>query len=547
MAFTKAKFHNFFVDWFSVLKGLDKRTGILSVSIPLKEDFFEDNVRKINYSILRYMDSLKDEVSDDSEPSGQPKLENSTSIEEKFESKEYKTVYEMFHDLKIASVIKMVQVEDDLDLYGKVDTFFRVGSELLLRECLRLGLTVEDEMKKDNEDENEKKKQQKRKMLEEKEKEKEEEEEKEGEEEGEDETEESGFGMETSLEEALARDFELITGTYIDKAGEALSIVAAGNLPLFTSLNKKKSELDDREPVIDAGLGVNLVKIVPNLDSVTPEKLTFVSPVSQQPVSDVREVLQEYIHPNWLRLTSPQWLKNGDYDMNFSFAPSYDESKSTVSNEWKGLTWMQEVGFEKFKEAKREKKEKTDEKAEEAEEAEKAEKAEEAEKAEKAVGDSDEESEEPIDLGNLFKWNIGNKIDEHEKDVIADDGVQEEISKLMLELNHLRKSRITFQKQQLAAQQQLFVRQAQQGADMSHAEYKVLRTSKQEVEKYHRLKRLMTGLLRSKDINPDKLNLKLSTRLPVLQHNYTGMLPASFGGNSHYGRYGGSSRNRRRR
>ncbi|VEU22416.1 DEKNAAC103564 [Brettanomyces naardenensis] len=556
------KIHSFFVDWVSVLKKVDRSTEILSVHIPLKDAFFETNVGKINYSILKYLDSLKpsdddDDDGNDNDNESVPHLGESTTIDEKFDNSQYESVYELFHDLKVACVIKLLEVEDDSKLYHKVDRFYKIASELLLRECLRLGLSIGDAKKEQEEKEKKegKKKQKKKK-------------ENDGDEEKSDENgnkldhSESGFDMETSLEETLARDFELITGTYIDKAGEALSMVAAGNLPLFTSLNKVKSELDDREPIIDPALGVSLVKIIPNLDSLKSEKLAFVSPRIQQP-EGTTEILQSYMHPNWLRLTASQWLKHGDDDANFSFAPTFDESRSTISNRWKGVTWLQEIGFKRLKDVKDEYRHCLEEEEEEGEEEGEEEVADEEiveaetndDVKEKQADDdesnedeiSDDDTGSQIDLANIFKWNVGNKIDDADKESIRNNNVQKQISKSLLELNELRKSRITFQRQQLAAQQQFFAQQAQQGVNGYSADYKIIRASKQEVEKYHKLKRLISGLLKSKDINPSKLNLKLSTKLPVLQHNYSGTLPSSFVGSNHFGRYGSSRASKRRR
>lgn len=547
------KLYRLFSDWISVIKGIDGESKVLESRIPLAKDFFEPNIRRISHSLLKYIDKLKgenkkqkenesdgdnDENGDDDEKDTAShvfKLAEGTTLLEKFANKEYNTVYELYHDLKASSIMKMTEVEDDPESYANVDKFFKVATEILLRECKLAGYIIESSKKDERE------KPQKSEQSTKSKKAKDTTDTDEG-------PEKVGIDMETSLEQTLSQDFDMITATFIGKTSEALSLTATGNLPLFTSLNRVKSELDDREPIIDANLGVNVVKVVPNMMPVRPERMAFVTPQSQKILRSSNTVLENYMHPNCLWVTASQWLKHGDNDMNFTFAPSYDENRSTITNKWKGITWLQEAGFKEMKDLKQGYKRALDGNEKEKKVEEK--KADDGDK--KKTTDNEEESEdEPraathskIDLANLFKWGIGNKIGEGEKDAIKNNQVQKRISQLLLELNELRKSRVAIQRQQLAVQQQFFAQQASQGINVYGAEYNVTKASKQEVEKYHEVKRLLTGLLRAKNVSPNKLNLATSKKLVISQHDYAGTLPASFVSANHYSRYG---RGRRRR
>lgn len=519
--------HKLLTDWMSVAKEMDTESRVLVTPVPLAKDFHELDAAKIDTSVLKYLDTVKDD-------DGSIDFAESTTVEASFDAKAYASIYALYHDLKVASMIRMLEIEDDRFLYGKVDTFFRVATEMLLRECHRLKLTVEDDREKERE------KQLKRKAKERLEKEEQQRKRRRrtrGQEDHEDD-EQDEFDGEASLEELLTKDFESISTAFVDKTGESLSLVAAGSLPLFTSLNHNKSELDDREAVVDTNLSIGLVKVVPQLDSVAPEKLAYVSLPAQQPLRAANRILDQYIHPNWLHLTSTEWLNYGDNDANFSFAPSYDESRSTISNEWKGLTWLQEVGFEKVKEAKQKYAEvvqgapKVEDKSEAVDEEEA--KLDEVVEPKEQVDEADDGRK--VDLFNLLRWNSGNKIDSPEQDAIKSNSVQAHISKLLLELNELRKSRITFQKEQIISQRKLLAEQAKQGIQVYGTGYRLVKASKEEVAKYHELKRLITGLISQKKLTPATLKVKHSTKLPVSQHNYNGTLPSSFAGSSGYSR-----------
>ncbi|GMG53433.1 unnamed protein product [Ambrosiozyma monospora] len=468
----------------------------------------------------------------------------------------------------------MLEHENDtFTTYKRVDTFYKVAVELLLRETLRLGLNLQDNKRTSSEGA------------------------------------EQDEPMETSLESTLSRDFELVSSVFINKTGETLNLTAQNNLPLFTSLNSWKSELDDREPIIDGSLGINIVKVVPSLNSLKPDPLSSISPKvsthhngNNNKDHTIKEVLENYMHPNWLRLTTSQWLKHGgmsgdDYSAHFSFAPSCDESRATVSDEWKRLTWLQHIGFEHLVQAQKAYKDAiaSDEKKENENgsvangavaipngndvgkqnsgEANSTDKDVEMKDnshpvdvnsiANNATPDNksettDNDDDGKINLENLLKWSIGHNIESEEKQAVKSNTAQQTISKLLLELNELRKSRIIFQKQQLQIQSQL-QQQSQQSLSQSQQNqrqsqqrlknYKIIKTSKQEVEKFTKVRRLIQGLINSKDISPDQMGIKLSTKLPVFQHNYSGVLPApmhSTAANS-YGRASGVRSNKRRR
>ena len=524
-------------------------SGILEAQFPNSDTFFEGEIKNINYSFLKFLDA-------------HPQLVDSvkTSLGEKFQNKSYESIYHIFHDLKLACITKILEYEDNPNLYAKTDQFYKISVEMLLREAIRFGVSLRKEeslAEKDAQEEVKEDAGEGTKSTE-----------------GNDTEQSNDSKIQTQLSQLkpiestdslgaiLEKEFDIITSTFYTSTGKALSIFASGNVPFFSSLNSLKSDLDDREPIIDPALGITLTNVIPNVSVPTDEKLSkFTNPDAKIP--NIRQILENYMHPNWLRLISSQWLKHGDglSSLNFSFAPTYDETQSIISNDWKGLTWCQQVGFKKLVDAKRKydyllasqpanekdeanmdedvsldksaepedsnvekvaNEEITKNKDETAisEDEIKIEKEENGEKDDDSsvIINQDPEGREKIDLANVLLWDANKTVAEDEVKAVKDSKVQATVSDLLNELSQLRQDRIERQK-----------KHARYNKNILGTGSRIFKPSNEELKLYFKIKRLLTGFIEAKDINPNQLDIEIDKRLPVLQHTYQGTLPASFG------------------
>lgn len=532
--------------------------GVLTAEFPNGDMFFENDIQKLNYAFLRFLDS-------------NPELDGSskTTVQSKLGSGVYTSIYELFHDLKIASIVKILEHENNSSLYAKVDKFYRIATETLLREAIRLGVSLKQTKKglgsdkagdsttnssnvdtdaADVMENQEEKIQEKLSQLQ---------------------PLDSTDGLVASLE----KDFNIITSVFYNSTGKALSVFSSGNIPFFTSLNRYQSELDDREPIIDPSLGINITNVIPNISLSNVDNMSKFSDTNIK-IPNIRQILENYMHPNWLRLISSQWLKHGSdiTSLNFSFAPSYDETQSIISNDWKGLTWCQQVGFknlvdikEKYNEllkmqsesleaneesvknpgessipsSSSDKNEATDEckttgEIKELEDG----KVEEKDGAvlenfelktnDASAGEINGAVElqnhpgeislkEKIDLENVFQYDEMELIGDDETQIVQSGKVQSTISDLLCELSELRQQRLEKQK-----------KHARYNKTLLAAGGKINKPAVEEVKLYNKIRRLITGLIEHKNITPVDLNIDIDKRIPVLQHTYQGTLPASF-------------------
>ena len=534
--------------------------GVLSTSFPNRDTFFETNIADINYSFLKFLDA-------------NPSIaeSNKTTLQSKFENKQYQSVYDIFHDIKLACIIKILEFEDNPTLYSAIDQFYKVSVEILLREAVKLGVSLKnkksnaeitnesnkvDETDSTNNETNVGNDDQIQKQI----------------------SQLKPIETTEGLDSVLEKDFDIITSVFYNKTGKSLSIFSAGSIPFFSSINNFQSELDDREPVIDASLGITINNVIPNISMRNTDTLAKFIPTDIK-YPNVKQILENYMHPNWLRLISSQWLKHGSgiTSLNFSFAPSYDETQSIISNDWKGITWCQQVGFKKLVDLKQksnreqkafgisdadtiaekkdlnegdkevvddEKKDTTTTETKDETKVENTVKNKDENKVEDKVENKDENKdekkvtevgntdvemqdtvEEPklvkfsddekIDLDNLVSFDEDNLVSDDEAEIISNNNVQAKISEYLTELNSIRHTRYEKQKRVITDKTKLT-----NGG-------KVLKPGKDEIKLYNKIKRLLTGLIEKKNIKVTDLNLPLDKRIPVLQHISQGTLPAS--------------------
>lgn len=456
------KFKEMVEVFFSVLDTQDP-LEILGVEFPSHAVFIEPLPNKITSSFLTFLDTNKDDS-----------YEKTTLNKERTR---YTTIYDLYHDLNVACLVKMQEVENNDELYGKVDKFFAVSTEILLREAINLGVvlkydrdSVAANLEAVDPDE--------------------------------------VTDLSIDMENKLASHFDMITSTFYNDNGQALYLSAGANMPFFSSLNTKKSALDDREPVFDESVGIEVVNVIPTPTVTSDSKLGSLTFTDSKLPANLKRGLDNYIHPNWLRLMDSQWLKHGEgfNSLLYSFAPTHDESNSVIYNEWRGGTWIQQVGFEQLVKMKKGIQE--IKKEEEAEGSENKVKEEEEEikdepQLDLATADIAFNPRDKIDVRRLLSFNPRNNSTEDEVEAVRQDKSQETISKLLLQLSELRQARLKSSKD------------------------KVEKPGRRELETYQSIRRLMSGLIQHKNIKPSELELEFDARLPVLQVDYNGTLPSN--------------------
>ncbi|GMM28985.1 Rsc58 protein [Martiniozyma asiatica (nom. inval.)] len=427
---------------------------ILTTNIPKHDVFFEPNAQNITFSFLNYLDNKKEF--------------KKTTIK----SSKYKGIYDLYHDLKCASILKINEYQDQTaqskQMYQFIDRFYRVTTEMLLREAVQFGIDINEEMDNGKENSN---------------------------------SEEFDVNVDKISKKVseLGRQFEMISNVIYQANGQAISIFTGPNMPFFSSLSKQ-SELDDREAMLDIHNGVNSIKVLPSIppaSSLEPSKQALKPDLMghlsiSERSGDSKMVLDNYMHPNWLRLMDAQWLKHGESirEMMFTFAPVFDEGNVVISNEWRGKVWCQQVGFEKLLKIKNASSGQTNDLATVNNSNSKNSNLEFYHDPQENVKTASTQGK--IDVGKILT--LGNYPTDGDIESVQNNNVQKTISKLILQLSELR-----------------------QGRKRS----KVSKVGPREKQLYQRAQRLLAGLVSQK--RPQQV--ALDPRIAVLTHSYAGVLP----------------------
>ncbi|KAH3668553.1 hypothetical protein OGAPHI_002307 [Ogataea philodendri] len=536
----RVSFNKFFGDFVEVLTRLDDYQ-VLSVEIPKSDKFFENDPKQITTHFLEYLDK-----------SGK-KIKSDISVSSKFKGHDYESIYQIYHDLKIASIIRYSENEDFEEECHNIDRFFQVATEILLKESLRLENSTDHhdkDLRKSTRGES-----RSRSVKQEF---------------------QDSDDPRSELRRSIVRDFELITTSYLNKSGSALILSVSNGVPIFSSLSTTISELEDKQPHFESDAPAENLTVVPTLKSLTAEDLIQLSPGQgpTQQLSPPTEILVQNFHPNWYSIPVPQWLKHGDNENDYSFAPMFDEAQSIISNEWKGIMWLQQYGLKRISEIKRSleaeemdqdvpddiqseaqklengngtsedpefvlqpqadpqvglerdssevlipEKDRRKSHGHEEGEVEEEEQEQEMEEEHGHEGQDDDDVDidididsAPINLENLLQWKFGEIIEDSEESAVEAQIAQQTITELLLELNQLRRQRFL---------------------DGKHSNSRVFKPNKVEVVKFHQLKRMLSGLIKHKNVLPNQLGMKPSTKIPILQQNYNGSLPSSMMSDAH--------------
>lgn len=456
---------------YTILKAASAKCFVVDEKFPSK--FYESDPVKIYDSYLTFIEKKVGEdgitIKDDDN------LEL-TTISEKFESHLYKAekngFYKLYHDITLICTILIHYYMPGTRSYQMVDKFYRFATELILRECYKLGIqltttedTIEDKL---NDEESSEK---------------------------------------NELNDAISQDFIKISTFYRLPTTQTYHIKTKDQ-DLFSSIISK-SALDHRpQELPNSNFEINNIIPQTNMFEEAP-RLGFVAANGSNipdPTLPPTEMMTHFLHPNWYALPTTAWLEYGEYS---SWAPSFNENAAVLDSTTRGIIWLRKIGYNELIK-KTEEELKTDKKEEELETDKKEEEDEKEnddigkKKDEKENDDIEQKNEEDtssiekpaIRLENIFDWKPENYIDQDEIESFKDGTQAELINTTLLKMQKLRKERV-------------------------HA--KIVKPLKEESQLYYKVKRMLKEILVSNQITGLPMN---HTRgMPVLQANYNGSIP----------------------
>lgn len=511
-------------DIFTVLQNVDSETGILTTPFPV--GIYEPNPVKI-------IDSLGEYLINESLMNGDGANGKTTCLARK-EANEYDSFYKIYHDIKVSCSINIRTLKVGSDKYNKIDFFYKLASELLIRESSLLKMTLLSFKEEPT--------------------------------------------MASELEEQISADFDKISYYYGSSNGEVITHISeipdpnASNLntsylytntnptpstikqPLFTS-STGKSELDPRLTIVPEPY--SLAKTVPLPRNSGSNGSTFESLNTQVskiplPTNNPTTMLDNFVFITWYIINAPEWLtykgkllkppissklfRSKDDDFKFvttnnesarSFAPTVDSKGAGVSAILKSNIWLNQVGLKKIQairneylknigkgnaESNKESKEgsdnknqdKDDKKAEET--VDKPSNNENSKDSETELAEYDEAKE--IDVAQLLRWDPSDveelEVIKKEKDTIlgSAQNFQRIITKEILALNKLRQERY-----------------------LRSSPNNIMGPTMSERKLYKKITKLISLAVSLYNITPSKLPVEFSKRIPVLMSEYSGTLP----------------------
>lgn len=408
---------------------------------------------------------------------GNEKKYNQHTIDEKFKNNEYNSIKEFYQDFVIVCFILINTLNKFSDAYYRIDKYFQVVSELLLR-YLGSGLSKEIDSEQDVKD----------------------------------------VKPPKALEKGLETQFDSILQFYqapvkkqaqvdIDLQSNAInkstSTTYVNKLynkdSLFTSL-MHKSILDKREdgPIDES------IKYVENLPvdvttTIEAPKLGAVMPFTNKNIPDPTlpntRILDKLMNPLWYKLPVETWIHSlvGDDDEKKHIVSIVTKNSSLINSSQSNDYLKKKLEYLKQHNLNR-----VDEK-DDTEEIELITKNI-LEKKHSAISGGDEK----IDLKNLYNWTNEHYYNDEEIEVLTNaksmKEVQDLISKYMAELSKVQQHRLKVSKS--------------------------IKPKPVEIELYGKIKRLLKFLLLNGDKEKMKdVKLNFTKNVPVSQANYSGTLP----------------------
>ncbi|GMC45786.1 unnamed protein product [Saccharomyces cerevisiae] len=470
----------------SILNAASVKCHVVDESFPAK--FFEKNPDKIYESYCKF---IKNRSNSEGLIRNEDKLVL-TTINKRFENGEYEPIqggfYKLYHDIKLVCTILIHFYPQGTRNYQLVDKFYKFSSELLLRECCRIGiaLTQTNNIKSRS-----------GKLL-------------------------SGNEMDeyddddaTELDKIISYDFIKISMNYTVPISQTYQI-RTKDMDLFSSIISK-SNLDKRPHELpNTNFKINNVLPQTDIENEAP-RLGFVGANTSNipdPTLPPTEMMTRFLHPNWYALPTTVWLKYGNYN---SWAPSFNENGTVVDSTTRGLIWLERIGYMDLYE-KNEKKVKQEELLNTNEEGINRKQNDENNKnvdgksngVQDDSGDNDNdatiasansestENKEQfiIKLQNLYNWTPSNYIGDDEIENFRNGTPDKLVSESLLKLKRLRKERIL---------------------------NKVLKPTTEERELYFKVKRILKEVILAKKVS--KVPINNVRAFPVLHTNYNGSIP----------------------
>ncbi|CAB4257107.1 similar to Saccharomyces cerevisiae YLR033W RSC58 Component of the RSC chromatin remodeling complex [Maudiozyma barnettii] len=458
-----------------ILKAASTKCFVVDEKFPSK--FIETNPSKIYHSYVKFMTK---HVAEDGVSIKDEETLELTTISQKFDEHAYKVekngFYKLYHDITLVCLNLINFYAPGSRFYQMVDKFYRFATELLLRECYKIGVqltSIEDNIEKEVEEE------------------------------------EDDNLEKNELSEAISLDFIKISTCYKLPTTQTYHIKTKDH-DLFSSIISK-SILDHRpQELPNSHFEINNIIPQTNLFEEAP-RLGFIAANTSNipdPTLPPTEMMSRFLHPNWYALPTTTWLSYGDYK---SWAPPFDENGTVMDSTTRGEIWLKKLGYNEIinEKAKGEENEKciTTSELEEKDETLKLE----DNKTNDSTEESDEtdttkiqetdngstETEKPvIKLENIYKWQPGNYIEKDEIECFENGTEDQLINEILSKIQGLRKIRI---------------------------KKKISKPTNEESKLYYKAKRLLKEIVINKEIT--NLPRNHVRYMPVLQANYNGSIP----------------------
>lgn len=414
-----------------------------------------------------------------------------TTISTRFEQNEYSKredgLYGLYHDLKLVCTLLVHFHPQGTRNYQMVDKFYKFATELLLRECYRLGIMLlEDDMDQYSEEK-------------------------------------------TAFYNTVSYDFIKISVGYSVPYVENYYI-SSGDMDLFSSAISKSS-LDQRNTELpNNNFTVNKV-VTKSEDNIAPPMGFLAANVSNipDPTLPPTEMMTKFLHPNWYALPTTVWLEYGDYK---SWAPCFNESGTVLDAGRRGIIWLEKIGYMTLWRMKsNDEKEKktgentesnqtennidrgvddeinggTDDEANGGKDADKDNqndvKGEDDFNGKEVVSPKELAPSEPISikLENLYNWSPGNNIQQDELKAFSEGLQSKLITETLLKIKILKQKRLKLKR--------------------------VSNPSSEERRLFFKVQRLLREVIIAKQ--PKSVPQAYARSFPVLQANYTGSIPVA--------------------
>ena len=270
---------------------------VLDESFPAK--FFEKDPSKIFESYRKF---IKSRSNADGFIKNEDKLAL-TTISERFDSGDYSGdlggFYKLFHDVRLVCTLLIHYYPQGTRNYQMVDKFYKFATELLLRECYKIGASL---IENDQEETV------------------------------------GSDGDDNELSNVIAADFIKISTNYQVPLSETYHIKTKDQ-DLFSS-TIARSTLDERPHELpNSNFEIN--KVIPQTDMCEEApRLGFVAANTSNipdPTLPPTEMMTRFLHPNWYALPTTMWLKYGEYK---SWAPSFNENGTVMNSTTRGIIWL---------------------------------------------------------------------------------------------------------------------------------------------------------------------------------------------------------------